>query len=148
MDESVRQDELFEKAVSAIDAGDLVTLRCLLEAHPQLVRDHLESPGSWLRDKVGDSLNGFFARPYLLWFVAEDPVRNGTLPANIGAIAQTIINAAKRQNVPSLQMQLDYAIQLVAWSTVAARCGVQNALLDVLLDAGAAPKGAPENARW
>jgi peptide-methionine (S)-S-oxide reductase len=46
------------------------------------VRDRLESPGAWLRDKVGGALDGFFRQPYLLWFVAEDPVRNGKLPGN------------------------------------------------------------------
>ena len=32
-----------------------------------------------------------------MWFVAEDPVRNGKLPGNIAQVAQTIIDAAKRQ---------------------------------------------------
>src|SRR5262245_19258643 len=75
-------DARFHEAVAAIDAGDVITLRSLIDAHPALVRERLESPGAWLRDKVGGAVDGFFKRPYLLWFVAEDPVRNGTLPRN------------------------------------------------------------------
>ena len=104
------------------------------------------APGAWLRDKVGGALDGFFKRPYLLWFVAEDPVRNDTLPKNIAQVARTIIDAAKRERIDSLQEQLDYALRLVAWSWVAHRCGVQLELIDVLVDAGASPNGVPDNA--
>ncbi len=67
-------DSLFREAVSAIDAGDVTTLQRLLVTHPRLVRDRLDSPGAWLRDKVGNALEGFFRQPYLLWFVVEDSV--------------------------------------------------------------------------
>jgi peptide-methionine (S)-S-oxide reductase len=76
-------DSLFCEAVSAIDGGDVTTLERLLTKHPRLVRDRLDAPGDWLRDKVGNALDGFFQQPYLLWFVAEDPVRNGKLPHNV-----------------------------------------------------------------
>ena len=79
-------DELFCAAVSAIDAGDVVEVERLVTAHPALVRDRLEAPGAWLRDTVGDALEGFFQKPYLLWFVAEDPVRTG---AAIGRLSFT-----------------------------------------------------------
>lgn len=134
-------DALFHGAVAAMDAGDEAGLERLLVAHPRLVRDRLSSPGSWLRDKVGDALDGFFRQPYLLWFVAEDPVRNGKLPRNIAAVARTILQAAKREGVDSLQEQLDYALRLVCWSWVARECGVQIELMDVLLAAGASPDG-------
>jgi len=135
------RDALFREAVSAIDAGDVAPLENLLAAHPGLVRDRLDDPGAWLRDKVGDAVNGFFRRPYLLWFVAEDPVRNGALPRNIADIARTIIEKAKREGVDSLQEQLDYALRLVCWSWIARECGVQIELVDVLLDAGASVDG-------
>jgi peptide-methionine (S)-S-oxide reductase len=99
-----------------------------------------------LRDAIGGALDGFFARPYLLWFVAEDPVRTGRLPGNIAAVARIIIDAARRDNVPTLQEQLDYALQLVCWSWIARECDVQIALLDVLADAGANITGGPNNA--
>src|SRR5688572_15297197 len=104
-------DGLFQKVVSAIDAGNITVLEQLLAAHPELVRERLEVPGAWLREKVGGALDGFFQRPYLLWFVAEDPVRNGKLPRNIAQIASTIIWAAERARVDSLQEQLDCTLR-------------------------------------
>jgi len=139
-------DALFREAVAAIDDGDNRRLDGLLRAHPELVRDRLRSPGDWLRSRVGDALDGFFAEPYLLWFVAEDPVRNDTLPPNIADVARTIIAATEREARDSLPEQLDYALSLVAWSWVAHRCGVQLELIDVLADAGAPLDGKPENA--
>ena len=64
-------DPRFQDAVDAIDSGDAVRLERLLAEDPGLVRD-----------RVGGG-EGYFSRPYLLWFVAENPVRNGRLPANI-----------------------------------------------------------------
>jgi Ankyrin repeats (3 copies) len=146
MTDSAQLDSLFREAVTAIDAGDVATVERLTRTHPELVRERLERPGTWLRDKIGDALKGFFKRPYLLWFVAEDPVRNDTLPKNIADVARTIIDAAKREKVDSLQEQLDYALQLVGWSWVAHRCGVQLPLIDVLVDAGASTAGVPDSA--
>ena len=146
MDSLSALDALFRDAVTAIDAGDVTALERLLAEHPRLVRDRLEAPGAWLRDTVGDALDRFFRAPYLLWFVAEDPVRNGTLPLNIARVARAIIQAAQREGVPSLQEQLDHALRLVSWSWIARRCGVQLELIDVLVDAGASLDGNPENA--
>ena len=139
-------DELFASAVAAIDAGDVTTVQRLVTEHPKLVHDRLHAPGAWLRDKVGSALDGFFAEPYLLWFVAEDPVRNGRLPANIAEVTRTIVRSAEREGVRTLQEQLDYALRLVSWSWIARDCQVQIALLDVLIDAGASPDGRPEDA--
>jgi peptide-methionine (S)-S-oxide reductase len=144
--EAALLDTEFRRAVSAIDAGDVSTLDRLIRANPSLVRERLESPGEWLREKVANALDGFFQRPYLLWFVAEDPVRNGRLPANIAAVARSIIDAAQREGAPNMQEQLDYALKLVAWSWIAREGGVQNELIDVLLDAGATSNGAPNEA--
>ena len=141
MDNAEILDSLFCEAVSAIDAGDVSRLERLLAEPTRLVRDRLDSPGAWLRDKVGDALDGFFRQPYLLWFVAEDPVRNGKLPRNVAQLAGTIIEAAKREGVDSLQEQLDYALRLVCWSWIAGECGVQIELMDVLIDAGASVDG-------
>lgn len=146
MDEAETLDALFRDAVAAIDAGDVTTLERLLATHPRLVRDRLGAPGGWLRDTVGGALDGFFREPYLLWFVAEDPVRTGKLPGNIAAVARTILEAAQRVGVDSRQEQLDTALRLVAWSGVAAECGVQIELIDVLLDAGASADGVPDSA--
>ena len=139
------RDALFRDAVAAIDLGDQISLERQLREHPELVRDRLEAPGAWLRDKIGN-VEGFFEKTYLLWFVAEDPVRNGRLPNNIAQIARAIVDAARRQSVESLPEQLDHALRLVSWSWIAAKCGVQNALIDVLVDAGASPHGKPDDA--
>ena len=146
VDDPAVLDARFEEAVAAIDAGDVAALERLIAACPSLVRQRLESPGAWLRDKVGGALDGVFTRPYLLWFVAEDPVRNGRLPSNVADVARAIIDAARRHGAPTLQEQLDYALTLVSWSWIARQCGVQIALIDVLVDAGAALDGNPNNA--
>ena len=142
MNDPDRLDSLFREAVSAIDAGDVSALERLLTEHPGLVRERLDSPGAWLRDQVGGALDSFFQRPYLLWFVAEDPVRNGKLPGNIAQVARTIIQAAEREGVDTLQEQLDYALRLVAWSWIARQHNVQLELIDALIDAGASPGDA------
>jgi peptide-methionine (S)-S-oxide reductase len=129
-------DNLFCEAVSAIDAGDVATLDRLIAANPQLVRDRLESPGAWLRDKVGESLDNFFKRPYLLWFVSEDPARNRELPRNVAEVARTIIKSVKRENV-DLENQLDYALHLAVCSPIGRKSGLQLELIDALLDEGA-----------
>ena len=56
MGNSASLDDLFRAAVSAIDAGDIPELNRQLTAHPRLVSDRLETPGPWLRDKVGNAL--------------------------------------------------------------------------------------------
>ena len=139
-------DRLFAEAVHAIDHGELPALRRLLNDHPELVSHRLESPGAWLRQSVGDALNGFFANPHLLWFVAEDPVRTGRLPSNIADVTRVIIDAARRHAPESLQSQLDHTLQLVSWSGVAAASGVQLPLIDILVEAGATPGGNADSA--
>ena len=86
--------------------------------------------------------DGYFARPYLLWFVAENPVRNDRLPGNIAQLTRSIIEVARREAADSLRAQLDYAVGLVASGRVAREAGVQLELIDVLVDAGADPGGA------
>lgn len=139
-------DSLFREAVTAIDAGDVTTLERILADHPRLLRDRLDAPGAWLRDQVGDALEGFFQKPHLLWFVAEDPVRNGKLPRNIVQVTHAIIQAAQRQGVGILREQLDYALRLVSCSWITRECGVQIELIDALVDAGASPDGNPDHA--
>jgi peptide-methionine (S)-S-oxide reductase len=146
MTQSVDVDSLFRDAVSAIDAGEVERLQRLIDEHPFLVSARLESPGAWLRERVGPALNGFFGRPFLLWFVAEDPVRNGRLPVNIAEVVRVITRAATRQGVPTLQEQLDTTLRLVCWSGVAVRFGVQLEMIDALVDAGALPAQNANNA--
>jgi peptide-methionine (S)-S-oxide reductase len=146
MDERTKQDAAFQAAVAAMDAGDIECLERIVAARPALVHERLESPGPWLREKVGGALDGFFQRPFLLWFIAEDPVRNGRVPSNIAAVTTVLLGLARRYGAPNLQEQLDAALNLVSWSWIARECGVQIALIDVLVDAGADLDGNPSNA--
>jgi hypothetical protein len=132
-------DNLFREAVSHIDAGETDELQRLLDDTPQLVRVRLESPGDWLRDVVDGALEGYFRQPYLLWFVAENPIRHEKLPTNIVEITKTIIVAAQKERVASLQEQLDYALGLVVTGRVPREAGMQLQVMDVLIDAGATP---------
>lgn len=129
-------DPLFREAVAAIDAGDVDALERLLAEHPKLVRDRL-----------GDGYGGdkdfrYFREPYLLWFVAENPVRNGKLPGNIAQVTRTILDAAKRQGIDSFRQQVDYTLELVASGRVPREQGVQLELIDLLVEAGADPDQA------
>lgn len=135
-------DPLFQRALAALDAGDVALLERLLAAHPRLVRDRLRKPGTWLAHQAGGALEGFFKAPFLLWFIAEDPARHDRMPPHIVASARAIIEAARQQAVPSLQEQVDYALRLVCWSTVARDGGVQLDLMSLLLAAGADRHGS------
>jgi peptide-methionine (S)-S-oxide reductase len=137
-------DQLFQKAVALIGAGDALELDRLLAEHQELARERLTAPGPWLREKIGGALDGFFKDPYLLWFVSEDVPVHGQLPKNIAEVTRVILRWAR--GAPGVQEQLDFALRLVCWSGVALRCGVQLELIDTLIDAGASPHGGPNNA--
>lgn len=121
-------DLLFLEAVQAIDAGNIPVLQDLLFKHPQLVRDRLDLPDE-----------GYFKNPYLLWFVADNPIRNNTLATNIVEVTQLLIQAARQNAGESFQQQIDYALGLVVTGSVPRECGVQLELMDVLINAGAVP---------
>jgi peptide-methionine (S)-S-oxide reductase len=123
-------DPLFEEALSALDAGDVSALERLLGSHPELVRDRL------------DSGEGYFRHPYLLWFVAENPIRKGTLPRNIAQVTRTILQAVERHAADTLREQIGYALALVCSGRVAREQGVQRELIDVLAGTGADLDGA------
>ena len=139
-------DSLFYEAVAAIDAADVDTLERLLAEHPRLARDRLKEPGAWLRTQIGPALDGFFRHPYLLWFLTEDAVRTGRLPADVGALARAIVHAARRSSAKNLQELLDSTLHFAVCSPVGREDGRQLELLDVLLEAGASTEGAPVQA--
>jgi peptide-methionine (S)-S-oxide reductase len=144
--EDAELDGLFQQGVAAIDAGDVATLERLLAQHPRLARERFKSPGAWLRDQIGPALDGFFNRPYLLWFVTEDAVRTGRLSPNAAAIARLIIQAASLGSVEDLRDQLDSTLHFAVCSPIGRDDGRQLELLDVLIDAGASIEGAPVQA--
>ncbi|MGZ3946211.1 MAG: hypothetical protein ACXVJB_14800, partial [Mucilaginibacter sp.] len=79
-------DPLFREAVEAIDSGDIKTLENMLRAYPNLVRDRLDDPDG-----------GYFKNPYLLWFVADNPIRIDKLAGNIVEVTRLLIDTVKRE---------------------------------------------------
>lgn len=121
----------FRHAVDLIDAGDVSELQQHLARHPGLVRQRLTLYGG-----------NYFQTPSLLEFIAENPVRRGTLPENIADVARAILDASAREDRAAMNSALD----LIASSSVARECGVQRALIDLLVDYGADPDAGMLNA--
>lgn len=128
MENSDINDPLFREAVEAIDAGNLILLQQLLDKNPQLIRNRLDFPAE-----------GYFKHPYLLWFVADNPIRHEKLPANILAVTKILIEAARKHANQSFQEQIDYTLGLVATGRIPGESGVQIEWMDLLIDAGATP---------
>jgi hypothetical protein len=121
------EDAVFRRAVDLIDAGDAAGLRTWLREHPKLVHQHIVFEG-W----------NYFHNPTLLEFVAENPVRHGTLPRNIVEIAKGILDAG----ADSDKSEMNETLMLVATGSVPRECGLQIPLIDLLCDRGADPDSA------
>lgn len=119
---------VFREAVTAIDTGDLPALKKLLSLHPGLVRERLDVPRE-----------GYFKQPYLLWFIANNPIRDDKLPANIIDITRMLIEAVQLKATDSMHSQFDYTLALVATGRIPRESGKQIELMDLLIDAGATP---------
>jgi ankyrin repeat protein len=113
-------DACFRQAVDLLDAGNVEGLRAWLREHPAVAKQQVLFEGG-----------NYFRNPSLLEFVAENPTRRNTLPANIVDIARVILEAGVTQEA------LDETLGLVASSSVARERGVQVALIEVLCDYGA-----------
>ena len=124
-------DPLFREAVDAIDAGNITALQNLLTTHPQLISTRLDAPEE-----------GYFKHPYLMWFVADNPIRNEKLPANIVNVTRLLIETAQKNAFDDFQYCIDYTLGLVSTGRVPRECGVQIELIDLLIDAGASPGGS------
>lgn len=120
------QDATFRRAVELLDSGDAAGLRVHLVAHPGLVHQHVEFPGG-----------NYFRNPTLLEFVAENPIRHGTLPPTIVEVAKVILDAGARRDIPAL----NEALGLVSTGRVPRECAVQVPLINLLCDCGADPSG-------
>ena len=128
MQNSDIKDPAFLKAVEAVDAGNLALLQQLVNANPGLVINRIDYPEE-----------GYFKNPYLLWFIADNPIRHEKLPSNIVAIASFLVDAVQHQTPETFQEQIDYTLGLVVTGRIPRECGVQIQLMDVLIDAGAIP---------
>ena len=110
----------FRHAVDLLDGGDVEGLREHLKRHPKLVLQRVEFESG-----------NYFHNAALLEFIAENPIRHGTLPKNIVEVAQVILDAGPDQT------SRDTTLALVATGSVPYECGVQLPLIDLLCDYGA-----------
>ena len=118
-------DAAFRRAVDLLDAGNTAALRAQLNQHPNLVHQHVNFEGE-----------NYFRNPTLLEFIAENPIRHGTLPPNILDVAKVILDAGSPLSARN------EALNLVATGRVARECRVQIPLIDLLCDHGADPASA------
>lgn len=125
-------DTLFREIVEAIDSGNTIALQQLLEANPGLVTKRLDTPNE----------KGYFANPYLLWFVADNPIRHEKLPSNIVEITKNIIDVLQKNHDDNYQFIVDYTLGLVATGRIPKECGVQIPLMELLINHGAKVKGS------
>src|SRR6266478_4161865 len=65
-------DPIFRRPVELLDTGAVAGLRAHLNQHPNLVHQNVIFEGG-----------NYFRNPTLLEFIAGNPIRHGTLPANI-----------------------------------------------------------------
>jgi peptide-methionine (S)-S-oxide reductase len=92
-----------------------------------------------IKERLINQEEGYFKNPYLLYFIADNPVRNDKLPANIPEITRFLIRQAKDNASESFHQQINYTLGLVATGRIAAESGMQIELMDLLMDAGAIP---------
>ena len=123
----VIRDSRFRAAVSAIQAGDLRSLKRVLDLHPELLTQSAVEPDCYPRD--------YFRDPRLFWFVANNPMLVRTIPANIVDVAKALIARGVEQS------DLDYTLELVM-SNGDTNAKRQAALIELLADAGA--KATPQ----
>jgi len=119
------ENTTFRHAVELLDAGDVAGLRAHLNQHPNLVHQHVVFEGG-----------NYFREPTLLEFVAENPVRQGTLPANAVNVARVILDAGPSQSARN------ETLMLVSTGSVARECRLQVPLINILCDHGADPNSA------
>ena len=80
----------FRRAVDLLDAGDVEGLRAHLNEYPNIVHQRVSFEGG-----------NYFRNPGLLQFTAENPIRHGTLPANIVSVAKVILEAGAQADQAS-----------------------------------------------
>jgi hypothetical protein len=119
------EDEAFRRAVDLLDAGDAAGMREHLKAHKKLVHQR-ESFEGW----------NYFRNPTLLEFVAENPIRRGTLPKNIVEVARVILEAGPDQ------APRNTTLALVATGSVPLQLGLTVPLIELLCESEADPDEA------
>jgi hypothetical protein len=114
------EDPVFRHAVDLIDAGDESGLRSHLKHHPELARQHVVFEGG-----------NYFHNPTLLEFIAENPIRHGTMAENIVAVAEVILDAGPDRSA------MNETLGLVCSGRIPRECRAQVPLIELLCDHGA-----------
>ena len=128
-------DSLFREAIDLLDAGNVAELDRHLEKHPELLANATSfSQTSFLH---GTQPSQYFHQPKLLWFIAENPTRNGNLPANIVEITKLIIDKQRVHSSATLQEDVNYTLGLVVSSEVTRGTKARSDLIDILVKNGA-----------
>ena len=114
------EDPIFRRAVDLLDAGDAAGLRSHLQEHPKLIYQRVVFEGG-----------NYFRNPALIEFIAENPIRHGTLPGNILEVAKVILDAGVEPSA------LNETLGLVSTGSVVRECRQQVPLINVLCQYGA-----------
>jgi ankyrin repeat protein len=121
------EDATFRQAVDLVDEGNIDKLRQLLADNLALIEETVTFEGG-----------NYFSNPTLLEFIAENPIRNNSLPKNIVEVTRFLLESGADQNQHSVGMTLS----LVCSGNVVREQGVQLELVDLLCQYGADPTGA------
>lgn len=116
------KDPVFRLAVNLVDDADTEGLTAYLSEHPALVRQRVSFEGG-----------NYFSNPSLLEFIAENPIRQGRLGADVVDIAKAILDAGARTD----QAALDSTLGLVCSGRIPRECAVQIPLIRLLCKYGA-----------
>ncbi|MCI0434536.1 MAG: hypothetical protein L0271_12980 [Gemmatimonadetes bacterium] len=117
----------FDRALAAVDSGDLETLRNLIAREPELLRarTRLEPPYD------------YFTGATLLHHVAGNPSRDSGLPRNIVDVAQLLLEAGADANAVTLATVASTTLGLVITSKAASDASVSGPLIELLVEHGA-----------
>ena len=119
------EDPVLRRSVDLIDSGDVLGLSLLLKENPDLIQRRVVFEGE-----------NYFRNPGLLEFVAENPVRRGTLPPNIVEVATVLLEAGPSPG------SINSTLELVASGRVPRERDVQGPLIAILCRYGADPNVA------
>ena len=124
-------DARFETALDSIDAGDCGALGKQLAANPGLIGRRA--------DQESCPYDGYFRRATLLHHCAGNPTREHLVPANIVAVARTLLDAgAEVDAATEFQEGWNWTtLGLIASSTPAAVRGFAEPMIDLLIEYGA-----------
>jgi ankyrin repeat protein len=124
-------DDAFRRAVDLLDRGDVDALRAHLRAEPRLATSRVHGESALTR--------GYFSRPTLLHFVAQNPNRSAHMPPRVLESARVILDAGADVDASTEHPMGGTTLALVASSGPAHADGLVAPLLALLVERGADP---------